>query len=658
MAALSHWASADSAGLRRQSRSGSFLGPPRLFTAPYYPAVQQTVVVDGALPGSETKDEAKVRKRETIFGPDVGDDDQPGWTEGGDGTAVSVDVIKRWVDTAKGEEGLHTTTTLQALVNLKRPSLLLHPLNHAPEADSKPAPAPPVQPLHQLKFHYDAMTSLVKITLSLYPAPHNKSGEVVAPEPPKVLYTGLHPGGFNKLFDLPSEDALDLNLAIVPIPPVEEAIAEEGDGKAAAPRASETTSRTSGERAEASTQPDTTALPEHQEEQQQGRRFGLFRRQREPDVEANIEMTPTNEPPVEEDKKEEDKKEDEHGMRLIISLEAVGPDGEPLRRRNAQLTHILVSGTWAPDAGSTHHIGAGKRVWVVKVVRREAQIGEHNFLLKEIYGLSSAAGADSTYPPTLSDPYASAPNECIVCLTNPRDVVLLPCRHLVVCRECAVGMVEFGAGGRVARREDEAAPATGGAETTPGATEEPPQMGTGVGGVIAPAPAPRRKKKAKGWYCPVCRQPYTSLLRLALPPSKEGRAATPGVVEPVQRAGSIRSMRTTRSTRSVATLPRGAEEMLSGLGPELSDDEDDERDAQRIGAREGAPEEERERPQFVIAETTTNPPPPTGQQVFAKPTTPPPAHLAPPDPPVPSTPNATADASGPATHGVAALRVE
>ncbi|BEJ17230.1 hypothetical protein CspHIS471_0606310 [Cutaneotrichosporon sp. HIS471] len=669
MAALSHWASADSAGFRRQSRAGSFLGPPRLFTSAYYPAIQQTVVVDGALPGTESKDEVKVRKRETIFGPDVGDDDQPGWTEGGDGKAVSVDVVKRWVDKAKGEEGLHTTTTLQALVNLKRPSLLLHPLDHVPEADVTSAPVPPAQPLHLLKFNYDAMTPLVKITLSLYPTPNNKSDEVVSHQPPKVLYTGMHPGGFNKLFDLPKEAALDLNLAIVPIPPVEEVIEEEDESRAAAPPASVTTSRTSGERAEPSGQPDPTTIPEHHQEQQHtGRRFGLFRRQREHDVEANIEMTPTNEPPAEETKKEDKKEEDEHGMRLVISLEAIGPEGEPLRRRNAQLTHILVSGTWVPDAGSTAHSGTGKRVWVVKVVRREAQIGAHSFLLKEIYGLSSAAGADSTYPPTSSDPYASTPNECIVCLTSPRDVVLLPCRHLVVCRECAVGMVEFGAGGRVARRDDDAAAATVGGATT-GTTDEPPQMGIGIGGLLtpapAPAPAPRRKKKAKGWYCPVCRQPYTSLLRLALPPSKENGTATPGAIEPVQRAGSIRSMRTTRSTRSVATLPRGAEEMLSGLGPEISDDEDDDRE--RIEARERA--EEQERPQFVIAEATTNPPPRTatpsqqaGPTLNTLPASPP-ARTTTAGPPVSSipaapAPSATADPCAPPADAVAALRVE
>lgn len=47
--------------------------------------------------------------------------------------------------------------------------------------------------------------------------------------------------------------------------------------------------------------------------------------------------------------------------------------GEALKRRNAQLTHILINGMWVPEAGSTAGPAqAGKRVWVVKVVRREA----------------------------------------------------------------------------------------------------------------------------------------------------------------------------------------------------------------------------------------------------------------------------------------------
>lgn len=71
-------------------------------------AVQQTLVVDAARQAGGNhgdKDEAKhVRRRETIFGPDVGEDDEPGWTKPDEGTKVSVDVVKGWVEKAKNEE--------------------------------------------------------------------------------------------------------------------------------------------------------------------------------------------------------------------------------------------------------------------------------------------------------------------------------------------------------------------------------------------------------------------------------------------------------------------------------------------------------------------------------------------------------------------------
>ena len=67
--------------------------------------VQQTLVVDVARTAAADKDETKnVRRRETIFGPDVGEDDEPGWTRPEEGTQVSVDVVKGWVEKAKNEE--------------------------------------------------------------------------------------------------------------------------------------------------------------------------------------------------------------------------------------------------------------------------------------------------------------------------------------------------------------------------------------------------------------------------------------------------------------------------------------------------------------------------------------------------------------------------
>jgi len=98
----------------------------------------------------------------------------------------------------------------------------------------------------------------------------------------------------------------------------------------------------------------------------------------------------------------------------------------------------------------------------------------------------------------------------------------------VACKECALNMVEYGAGGNI----------TYGAETAGGganATEEVTGgiiagsgggEGNGSGGGSAPTPAAtpatttvanaRRKRKAKGWFCPVCRErEFTFILSLS-----------------------------------------------------------------------------------------------------------------------------------------------
>ena len=145
--------------------------------------------------------------------------------------------------------------------------------------------------------------------------------------------------------------------------------------------------------------------------------------------------------------------------------------------------------------------------------------------MHEIYGLSaSGSGADTTpaahtYPPNADIPQLAASeddetlqSECLLCLSSPREVVLLPCRHLVACKECALNMVEYGAGGNI----------TYGAESAGGGVNVTDEVAGGVagsgggegnatGGGNAPAPSAavanaRRRRKAKGWFCPVCRE--------------------------------------------------------------------------------------------------------------------------------------------------------
>ena len=201
------------------------------------------------------------------------------------------------------------------------------------------------------------------------------------------------------------------------------------------------------------------------------------------------------------------------------------------------------------------------------------QIGSHTFHLHEIYGLSSASTQSTvpavnptayTYPPTSATPAEDEPSsECLVCLSSPREVVLLPCRHLVACKECAINMVEFGAGGAIMHAEepttnlgpqptettetpvvdDSGPPAVASRPVDDPTSEAVPENGVGnaespavepsqagaqpardeeqaassaspptpgpTAQVPPSAPAlqnPRRKRRAKGWTCPVCRQ--------------------------------------------------------------------------------------------------------------------------------------------------------
>ncbi|TFK34491.1 hypothetical protein BDQ12DRAFT_689691 [Crucibulum laeve] len=246
-----------------------------------------------------------------------------------------------------------------------------------------------------------------------------------------------------------------------------------------------------------------------------------------------------------QDKKDAAKDEAEEGVRVTIRLAALDEQGSELASPNEQVTylHVVRYGP-RPEGGAEDE--EDTRPWVVKVVKREATIGPHTFHLHEIYGLTSST--TNNYAPTSALPavtnshtYPPDPNaldtqeaavapgdeddpqsECLLCLSAAREVVLLPCRHLVACKDCALNMVEFGAGGNITQAPE---PSTGsGAGDAEGGEGGEVGAAVAAGGPAVPAPTittttnPRRKRKAKGWFCPVCRQPYTSLLRITTTP--------------------------------------------------------------------------------------------------------------------------------------------
>jgi Zinc finger, C3HC4 type (RING finger) len=249
-------------------------------------------------------------------------------------------------------------------------------------------------------------------------------------------------------------------------------------------------------------------------------------------VDAETATAPTEST---KDKGAKDDADVKEGVRVTIQLVALDADGQPLSSPNEQGTylHVVRMGT-APAEGEED-----SRPWVVQVVKREATIGPHTFHLHEIYGLSSQSSAPvapiapavpptstddetHTYPPTMTTsptlPVVTAhedepSSECLLCLSSAREVVLLPCRHLVACKECAMNMVEFGAGGTIVQPEAEVSTTGANDNAAAGGVDGANAQTAGAG--TAPAPIPstvttapnnRRKRKAKGWFCPVCRQ--------------------------------------------------------------------------------------------------------------------------------------------------------
>ncbi|RPD56006.1 hypothetical protein L227DRAFT_579222 [Lentinus tigrinus ALCF2SS1-6] len=496
---------------------------------------QTHVVVDmnnATGPTAAPQPAAGTKSNDTLFGPNIGVlGTGPDWTERPDKSedVLTPEVVKSWI--AKSKDTRYSTTTLQALVNLKRPTLRLSPLENDTSEDAD-ADHADLQHHHALEFEYDcdAPKCAIRVHVLLSPK-HPMAGKPDASGLSRLLvFETITDGGFGKT--LKFEDGAMLELGRF-------------DHRAASP---------TGETAGASTSDPEKASPAEapsgEPAQQRKKRFTNFhfrKRNHERNVAGPaLAVVDADTHTAEGDDKTKDEKDEDMGVRVTIRLSALDEEGKELPSPNEQVTYLHIVRFGAAPVAVEGVEEEDKRPWVVKVVKREATIGMHTFHLHEIYGLSanSTTSTQPTAPPptaqldTHTYPPAVPPtttedeplSECLLCLSSPREVVLLPCRHLVACRECALNMIEFGAGGTIVHNDSETTAPGADAPATEGAAESNAE-GAAEGGPPVPAavpivPAnPRRKRKAKGWFCPVCRQPYTSLLRITTtPPEKdEGR---------------------------------------------------------------------------------------------------------------------------------------
>mmetsp|Transcript_10848 Transcript_10848/g.27369 ORF Transcript_10848/g.27369 Transcript_10848/m.27369 type:complete len:201 (-) Transcript_10848:213-815(-) len=73
--------------------------------------------------------------------------------------------------------------------------------------------------------------------------------------------------------------------------------------------------------------------------------------------------------------------------------------------------------------------------WTCRVIKQTIQVGTRSFELQEIYGIDQSAGtSDTAKADDLDD---EGGRECVICMTDPRDTTVLPCRHMCMCNKCA-----------------------------------------------------------------------------------------------------------------------------------------------------------------------------------------------------------------------------
>uniref|UniRef100_A0A7S1IH09 RING-type domain-containing protein n=1 Tax=Eutreptiella gymnastica TaxID=73025 RepID=A0A7S1IH09_9EUGL len=73
---------------------------------------------------------------------------------------------------------------------------------------------------------------------------------------------------------------------------------------------------------------------------------------------------------------------------------------------------------------------SGAAAPALRILKQKLEIQGQVFELEEIYGLGheERAGADAE---------SVEGDLCVVCITNPRDTMAMPCRHMCLCSECA-----------------------------------------------------------------------------------------------------------------------------------------------------------------------------------------------------------------------------
>ncbi|KFK34590.1 hypothetical protein AALP_AA5G165600 [Arabis alpina] len=101
---------------------------------------------------------------------------------------------------------------------------------------------------------------------------------------------------------------------------------------------------------------------------------------------------------------------------VAVKVEALEDDPES-KTPNRQLTHAVLE----KDKGEEYK---------ARVVKQILWVNGNKYVLQEIYGIGNTVDVNG-------EDGNETGKECVICLTEPRDTTVFPCRHMCMCSGCA-----------------------------------------------------------------------------------------------------------------------------------------------------------------------------------------------------------------------------
>jgi len=114
---------------------------------------------------------------------------------------------------------------------------------------------------------------------------------------------------------------------------------------------------------------------------------------------------------------------------IIVKLESIATPEAAGSSSDAPKPAVQSQSTFA----TLVHTDAG---WTARVLKQTIQVGARSFELQEIYGIDQSSNG-AAQPAKADDMEEESGRECVICMTEPRDTTVLPCRHMCMCNKCA-----------------------------------------------------------------------------------------------------------------------------------------------------------------------------------------------------------------------------